>query len=120
MQEAEFKAKKIRRWKDEGAYDKIFCIETEETLPGFPDTMARVEAKVLPDIWHFYEFKVSDKKGVIKFERSQPMFYRKHPDLGVRVIALDNRTGTEVLFHVEELFDMESRHYMNMKLEVQL
>jgi hypothetical protein len=120
MQEAEFKAKIIAQWKKNSVYDTVFCIETEETTPGFPDVMARFTTSTGTTVWNFVEFKVSDKKGVIRFERSQPLFYKRHQDMRVTVIAFDNRSGSIVTFNTEELFDIESKHYMNMKLEVQL
>lgn len=84
-------------------WKKIFCIETEETVKGFPDVM-------LVD-WdnrvHFLEFKITDKYGRFKFQPTQPAFYKKNPDLPVSVVVLDRKKGNEpvwVHFDCQYLF----------------
>jgi hypothetical protein len=59
-------------------------IETEETEPGFPDV-----AGFSANCYILTEFKVSDAKGVIEFQKSQPLFYRKHPKLRIGILAWD-------------------------------
>jgi hypothetical protein len=35
------------------------------------------------------EFKVSDKNGVVTFKKSQPLFYRKHANMGINIFVWD-------------------------------
>jgi hypothetical protein len=70
----------------------VFCIETAETEKGFPDVL-----RILGDGRAvFIETKVSDRHGVIGFQRSQPLFYRRHGNLAITVHAWDCRSGQEV------------------------
>jgi hypothetical protein len=39
------------------------------------------------------EFKVSDREGCVKFQKSQPLFYIKNPTLDMRIAAWDVRLG---------------------------
>jgi hypothetical protein len=61
-----------------------FMIESEDTVPGFPDVLC-----VKKDSCLLIEFKVSDDQGVLHFERTQPLFYKKHPDLYMLILAWD-------------------------------
>lgn len=70
-------------------WKKLWCIETEETVAGFPDVLGiDFEGKA-----HFFEFKISDSKGNIKFQPTQPAFYRMNSDINVSVIALSRKKG---------------------------
>ena len=61
----------------------FFCIETAETVPGFPDVL-----EIGPYGYYLYELKVSDNKGVITFTRAQPLFYKKYAkDLKILICA---------------------------------
>jgi hypothetical protein len=60
-------------------------IETEETEPGFPD----VASFSADQCYILTEFKVSDAKGVFEFQKSQPLFYKKHPKLRIDILAWD-------------------------------
>ena len=51
-----------------------FCIETEETVKGFPDAM--FIDNDTKQTW-FAEFKFT-KTGKIKFQPTQPSFYKKY------------------------------------------
>ena len=51
----------------------IFCIETNSTVKGFPDVLVDLDTMQTM----YYEFKISDKDGYIKFEKTQPTFYKK-------------------------------------------
>lgn len=94
----------------------IFCIETEETVHGFPDVM-------LLDIDNkasFYEFKISDKQGNIKFQPTQPAFYRTYPSLGVFVVAYNKVTKFVHCFNTAKLFDNDSAYRIDDRATVNL
>lgn len=102
----------------------LFCIETEETVLGFPDVM-EVECS-FSNVCRFYEFKFSNENGIIHFQPAQPAFYRMYPDMEVTVIAYNKKSGKVHAFPVCELFDDNSNYKINMgrvdlnKGEVQL
>jgi hypothetical protein len=116
MDEATFKKQKVEKWKTSGTFESVFCIETEETETGFPDVLAIDKVHVS----QLYEFKVSDARGIIKFERGQPLFYKKYPHLNVEIVALDNRTGETVFIPSAALFDPNSQWPIKPNREVQL
>ena len=97
---------------------KIFCIETEETVAGFPDVM-ELETSNFDGCpvttANFYEFKFSSKNGVIKFQPTQPAFYKKNPELNIKVVAYNNQSRRVHVFSVDELFDKESPYYINKR-----
>jgi hypothetical protein len=102
-------------------FDCVFCIETEETVQGFPDVMCLYENLDGGTSALFYEFKYSNKSGKIKFQPTQPAFYKKHEDImQIIIVAYDQRTKTVVKFPSFCLFDKESPYGMNEKAEVQL
>jgi hypothetical protein len=83
-EEERFKQDVIRRWEARrGATWSFFCIESPGTADGFPDVLA------LSDLGKYglYEFKVSDKRGVIRFQKTQPRFYRTHLGLDIWIVA---------------------------------
>ena len=99
-------------------YPAVFCIETEETVAGFPDVLClQKDHKAV-----FYEFKFSNSQGKIKFQPTQPAFYRQHSDLDIWIVALNNKTKEAVVFPVWDISPKkgERRFYMNEKAEVQL
>lgn len=93
-----------------------FCIETEETVKGFPDVLCIHKETALA---HFLEFKYT-KTGKIKFQPTQPAFYKKYTDLVINVIAYNAKTDKVHAFLTNELFMKESPYYMNEKAEVDL
>lgn len=102
-------------------FDCIFCIETEETVQGFPDVMCLYKNINGGTGAFFYEFKYSNKSGKIKFQPTQPAFYKKYKDImSIIIVAYDQRTKTGVKFDSSCLFNKESPYYMNEKAEVQL
>lgn len=102
-------------------YDCVFCIETEETIQGFPDVMCLYKNLNVGTSVLFYEFKYSNKSGKIKFQPTQPAFYKKYNDImQIVIVAYDQRTKKAVKFPSSCLFDKESPYYMNEKAEVQL
>ena len=117
--EQQFKMKYINnvlRWME---YNYVLPIETEETVRGFPDVMCLTNAgsKTFAD---FYEFKISDKSGKIKFQPTQPAFYKSHKDLNIKIIALNKKSGKVHNFDMMELFLENSAYKMNDKAEVNL
>lgn len=102
-------------------FDCVFCIETEETIQGFPDVMCLYKNLNSGTSALFYEFKYSNKSGKIKFQPTQPAFYKKYNDvMQIVIVAYDQRTKTVVKFPSSCLFDKESPYYMNERAEVQL
>lgn len=93
-----------------------FCIETEETVAGFPDVLCiDKETKQA----YFLEFKFT-KSGKIKFQPTQPAFYKKHYYLPIKVIAYNAKTQTVHYIMKENLFWEDSTYKMNAKAEVDL
>lgn len=85
-------------------YGGVFCIETEETVHGFPDVMC-LHYRPYMNVAGFFEFKRSDSSGVIHFEPTQPAFYRRNPDMDIDIIALDSGTGEVHRFPSSQLFE---------------
>lgn len=81
-----------------------FCIETESTVLGFPDVMhVHEDGKV-----SFEEYKYTET-GRIKFQPTQPAFYRKYGGLmHIEVVAYNSKSGIVHRFSVKELFNKES------------
>ena len=117
--EAEFKATTCAAWRKTGKYARVFFIETEETEKGFPDVIATDVIACDTNSLHLYEFKVSDLKGRIKFQKDQPRFYLKNKILNVQIVALDNRNGETHIFPASALF-AEGKYKINEKQEVYL
>jgi len=93
---------------------KIFCIETEETVAGFPDVMELITTKVgscSVTYAKFYEFKISDKNGNIKFQPTQPAFYKQNPELDIKVVAYNRFSKRVHLFSTNEIFNKDYPYY---------
>lgn len=88
---------------------KFFYIETEETVAGFPDVMELLIDSTIRA--HFYEFKFSDKRGSIKFQPTQPAFYKMNPEMEICVVAYNCVSKRVHLFRTNEIFDKESPYY---------
>lgn len=104
--------KKFRKY-----YADMFCIETEETIGGFPDVMALGYNQQA----HFFEFKFT-KTGKIKFQPTQPSFYKAHGTMDITILALWQREeGARVYqFSAKKLFEKEKYFSLNDKGEVDL
>lgn len=93
-------AKKM--WKKDalksGWFQKIFFIETEETEFGFPDVLAIQYEEDGTNAAMFFEFKVTDKKDRIKFQRTQPAWYIRNKELQPTVVVWHNRKKTFMYF----------------------
>lgn len=95
--------------KYENTVQKIFNIETEETVAGFPDVMELLIDSTTRA--YFYEFKFSDRRGNIKFQPTQPAFYKKNPEMEICVIAYNCVSKRVHLFRTKEIFDKASPYY---------
>ena len=113
--EQEFKMKFLKNAKNKQDF-YCFCIETEETVKGFPDVLC-VEKNT--DKASFEEFKYT-KTGKIKFQPTQPSFYKRYSTLPICVVAYNAKSDKVHWIMTHELFDKESPYYMNEKLEVDL
>lgn len=97
-------------------YKHVFCIETEETVKGFPDVLCIDDKGTTV----FYEFKYANSKGKIKFQPTQPAFYKAHSDLHIAVIAYNPVKNESVMFSAASIFNPLADAKMNEKAEVQL
>ena len=111
----EFKMKFLKNAKNKQDF-YCFCIETEETVKGFPDVLC-VEKNT--DKASFEEFKYT-KTGKIKFQPTQPSFYKRYSTLPICVVAYNAKSDKVHCFMTHELFNKESPYYMNEKSEVDL
>lgn len=93
----------------------FFCIETEETVKGFPDVMFVDEQNTVC----FEEYKYT-KTGVIKFQSTQPAFYKKHKNLVIFVVAYNAKSKKVHYFPVEELFTEGSPYKLSNLATVDL
>lgn len=113
--EQEFKMLFIKSAKNQKDF-YTFCIETEETVKGFPDVLCIHKET---GVASFEEFKYT-KTGKIKLQPTQPAFYKKYNDLPIAIVAYNAKTDKVHTFMTYELFDNNSPYYMNEKSEVDL
>jgi hypothetical protein len=102
-EEARFKADVLREKENNQLGITYFKIETEETEPGFPDVLA-----VTTKTYAMTEFKVSNSKGVITFQKSQPLFYKRHSDLNIAIWAWDVPNNRAVRISPDEIVAVKS------------
>ena len=104
----------VTELKRRNAGQKIFNIETEETVAGFPDVMelwtANLQAGSCTQAF-FYEFKISDLSGSIKFQPTQPAFYKHNSELPIKVVAYNRFSKRVNVFSTNEIFDKNSPYY---------
>ena len=114
--EKEFKRYLMNNLKNTKNFLALFEIETEETVLGFPDVLAitRENRAVL------YEFKYSNKQGVIKFQPTQPAFYKANKELDIEIIALDIRFNNYHIIQACELFTEKGRYKISDNGKVKL
>lgn len=118
--EQQFKMKYIREVL-KPRFTRVFCIETEETVRGFPDVMCLVGKPLRLTHAFFYEFKYSNAQGKIKFQPTQPSFYRANNEvMHIIIVAYNKKTNTVHEFTVSCLFNKDSPYHMNEKAEVDL
>ena len=92
--EQAFKMEWIRR--NRKYYMTVFCIETEETVKGFPDVLAIDEKDDCSQTPYFLEFKKA-RNGFVEFQPTQPAFYRKNPRMFISMIALVENKGKQYI-----------------------
>ena len=126
--EQAFKMEWIRR--NKGNFIAVFPIETEETVKGFPDVLGIRETVVMDKELNvvakvqtpcFMEFKLA-KKGRIKFQPTQPAFYKAHKELDISVVSLAEYYGKYYIvdFPVSALFEKNGSFELNEMNEVDL
>lgn len=98
-----------------GWFQKIFFIETEETEFGFPDVLAIQCEEDGTNAAMFFEFKVTDKKDRIKFQKTQPAWYIRNKELQPTVVVWHNRKKTFMYFPAMLVVEQ-----LNDNLEIQL
>lgn len=114
--EKEFKRYMIEVLKGTKSFLGIFEIETEETVLGFPDVLAITnENKAV-----LYEFKYSNKQGVIKFQPTQPAFYKENNKLDIEILAFDVRFNNYHIIQACELFTEKGRYKISDNGKVKL
>ena len=104
--EQQFKAAVMRLWKSYDLADDVLEVENEEKAPGTPDVFVFSGGYCA-----LYEFKLSDKKGVIKFQDTQPLFYKQHPKLDIKIIAWDAPRQRAVVIYPETILAAKSLRY---------
>jgi hypothetical protein len=104
----------VTELKKQNPGQKIFNIETEETVAGFPDVMelwtANLQAGSCTQAF-FYEFKISDLSGSIKFQPTQPAFYKHNSELPIKVVAYNRFSKRVHVFSTGEIFNKDSPYY---------
>ena len=111
-------------------YLKLFCIETEETVKGFPDVLGIRGTNVMDKEFNFvakvqtpcfFEFKFA-KRGRIKFQPTQPAFYKAHKELDISVVSLAEYEGKYYVvdFPVSALFENNGAFELDGTNEVDL
>jgi hypothetical protein len=94
-QEQRFKTAVLKEWRKKFPDTSFFPIESPETAPGFPDVISLTN----DGRYVLTEFKVSSISGLITFQKLQPLFYKKHPFLHMRVLAWD--ASRQLSFYIE-------------------
>ena len=97
-QEQIFKRDVTRYWKDCG-FDCIW-LENSETASGAPDTIVFMRSHVF-----LFEFKVSDKGGYVRFQKTQPLYYQQHKNLRIKIIAFDIPSNKVVIRDANEVVE---------------
>lgn len=109
---------------------ELFCIETEETVKGFPDVLGIRGTDVMDKEFNFvakvqtpcfFEFKLA-KRGRIKFQPTQPAFYKAHKELDISVVSLAEYKGKYYVvgFPVSALFEDNGAFELDGMNEVDL
>ena len=108
--EAEFKRDFVEILRKAGGTP--FCIETEETEPGFPDVLEIKGGKAV-----LYEMKLANKKGIFKMQKTQPLFYKKHQNLQIYVVVWDNGMHNYLTVPAKMIADRCAEHG-SLKLDI--
>ena len=108
--EAEFKRDFVELLRESGGTP--FCIESEETEPGFPDVLEIKGGKAV-----LYEMKLANKKGIFKMQKTQPLFYKKHQNLQIYVVIWDNGMHNYLTVPAKMIADRCAEHG-SLKLDI--
>ena len=94
--ELEFKKKNLKDWFSNKKFFS-FCIETAQTIWGFPDVLVfdREQEKT-----YYIEYKFTNT-GIIKFQPTQIAFFKKYKGLGVICISYNKKNKNVYVFDVE-------------------
>lgn len=91
-----------------------FEVENEEKEPGFPDTIEVFENNKA----RFVEYKVSDEKGSIEFQRGQPLWYRRNRKLDIRIIAWCVPDNEYWVFTADDVLEIIKGHAKDRKVSI--
>ena len=108
--EAEFKRDFVELLRESGGTP--FCIESEETEPGFPDVLEIKGGKAV-----LYEMKLANKKGIFKMQKTQPLFYKKYQNLQIYVVVWDNGMHNYLTVPAKMIADRCAEHG-SLKLDI--
>ena len=108
--EAEFKKYFIGALRNAGGTP--FCIESEETEPGFPDVLEIRGGRA-----NLYEMKITDRHGVFKMQKTQPRFYKTYQNLQIYVVVWDNAMGNFITIPARMVADRCAEHG-SLKLDI--
>lgn len=108
--EADFKRDFVEELRKAGGTP--FCIESEETEPGFPDVLDVKNGEAL-----FFETKITDRHGIFKMQKSQPRFYKTYPNLHIYVVIWDNGMHNYLTVPARMIADRCAEHG-SLKLDI--
>jgi hypothetical protein len=99
-----FKQDVIKSFKHNTPFSTVFEIENEEKEPGMPDLLSMERERPA----FFTEIKCADKNGIIEFQKTQPLFYRRHSKMRIQILAWDTPRNRCVHIHPEEVIAAKS------------
>jgi hypothetical protein len=112
--EAEFKSAVLKAWRKKSPWFTRFEIENEEKAPGMPDVLSM--SNKLPAF--FTEFKISDAKGVIEFQKTQPLFYKQNSELNIDILAWDAPRKRVVCIQPQEVLSLLNKLKLKLPEEI--
>jgi hypothetical protein len=113
--EQDFKTWFLQNIRDNEPDVRVFPIETEETVPGFPDVVVFGQDRRAK----LYEFKYADKNGVITFRKTQSRFFILTEGFAsIDIVAYDRMCNVFHIFPAKALFTPSSPYYMTKQLQV--
>jgi len=102
--ENDFKSAVLKVWREKHPGFTRFEIENEEKEPGMPDCLSMSAHHPA----FFTEFKISNARGVIEFQKTQPLFYKQHPKLITNILAWDRKHERVVSIDPKEVIEARS------------
>jgi hypothetical protein len=96
--ETTFKAAALKRLRKGSPKITFFEIENSKE-DGMPDIISMSNEYAAT----FIETKVSDSNGYITFQSTQPLFYKKHKNLIIHILAWDARGNRTVFVEPQEV-----------------